>query len=155
MDQDAGDVHRVPQSKMLPSLSPIGRFIDAVAEGDTIPRVPFAGSRPDDFRVFGVDGNIAEREGALPLEDGLPTHPAIGRLPQSSRGGSNVDDLRIARNALDIGHPTGKDRGPDTPPSEWIEGLRLLSQGGSRGAHKENQAQQHSDRTGRVTSRHG
>src|ERR1700724_1369679 len=90
IDHDAGDVLRALEAEVLPVPAAVGRPVDAVAVGDAALAVVLAGADPDDQRVVGVDGDAADRVGALAVEDRLEGGAGVDGLPHAARGGGGV-----------------------------------------------------------------
>ena len=81
IDDDGRDVFRLFQTHVFPGLPAVKCFVDAIAKRNCVARVRFAGADPNHVRVPRLHGYVADRDGALPLEDRFPGHTAIGRLP--------------------------------------------------------------------------
>ena len=82
MNANAPDVPRLFQTKMSPRLARVGAAVDAVPPRGALAVVLLARPGPEDVRVRGGDGEVAEGAHRLPLEDRLPRRPLVRRLPQ-------------------------------------------------------------------------
>ncbi len=124
VDDDAADVAGFFEAHVLPVVAGVGRLVDAVAH-----RV----ERPDEERLagpgpHGVGRGVGDRERAdggdlLVIEDRLPVHAAVLRLPDAARGRADVVHHRIPRLAGDGGGTVAV--GPDEAPVQAGERIRL------------------------------
>jgi hypothetical protein len=121
IDDDARDVARVRESQVPPGLASIERLVDAVAERNTVARVRLAGANPHHVRIVGVDGDVADRNRGLVIEDRRPGHASVDRLEQAARGRRDVNQRRIAGNPLDVGDAAAHRCRSDAAPFETLE----------------------------------
>src|SRR5262249_8453212 len=68
VDDDRTDLVRRLEPHVLPGLAAVRALVDAVAVGDGIARVVFAGPDPDDVLVGRGDGDCADGHGGLAVE---------------------------------------------------------------------------------------
>src|SRR5262249_42458733 len=86
---DAADLEGLRQTHVLPSLAAVGGLVDAVAVGDGVARVVLAGPDPDDVPVRLGDGDVADGNGAFPVELVLEGDAVVRRLEQPAGGGGD------------------------------------------------------------------
>ena len=90
IDDDLADVLGVLQADVLPADAAVARAVDAVAVADAALGVVLAGAHPHGERVVGVEGQAADRVGALVVEDRRPGDAGVGRLPHAAGGRGDV-----------------------------------------------------------------
>ena len=90
---------------MNPGFPAVYGLINSVAVLAIDTNASLAGPHVDDVRVGLGDGYRADGSHVLFIEDGLPNHAAVRRLPKSSPGRSEVIDLGISRNPGDAENP--------------------------------------------------
>ena len=95
MDRDARDVVRVLEAHVLPRLARVRRLVDAVARIRAARREGVARADPDDVRVRGRYGDVANRELALPVEHRLERRAVVGRLPHASGPERHVERVQV------------------------------------------------------------
>src|SRR5688572_27107905 len=61
VDGDLRDALRLLETDVGPVVAAIGRFVDAVTDGDAVARPRLAGPGPDRFRILRIDGDRADR----------------------------------------------------------------------------------------------
>ena len=61
VDHDPGDLLRGAEPHVLPGLATVGRFVDPVAPGGTLPVVVLAGADPDQIGIVRRDGDGPDR----------------------------------------------------------------------------------------------
>ncbi len=83
VDQDACDVLGVVEAAVLPAPAAVGAAVQAVAEADVAAADVLAGAHPDHVGVARVEGDAADRVGALVVEDRGPGRAAVGGLPDA------------------------------------------------------------------------
>src|SRR5258708_12515534 len=115
MDDEAADLARVLQPGEVPGLSRVGRFVDALADGDIAPDAGGARSDVDDVRirardVHGTNGSGRERL----CRQILPRYAAVGGLPDAATRRAEVVGQRAPPHPATRGHPTPPS-GPDHP----------------------------------------
>src|SRR5581483_5446034 len=116
VDHDAADPARLVEPHARPRLAGVGRFVDAVADGDVAANPRFAGAGPDDIRIRRRDSERSNRLGGLAVEDRAPVRAAVGGLVDAARRAAGVIHQRIAGNA---GHRRNAVAlGADEPPME-------------------------------------
>ena len=96
IDRELRNLLRVAQAEMRPGLAGVGRFVDAVADGEVRARQPFAAADVDDVRIGRRDGDPADRSGRLVVEDRLPGAAGVGRLPDAAVDHADVEGVRLA-----------------------------------------------------------
>ena len=69
---------------MPPRLTAVYRMVDPVARLGLVARICFAGSCPDVEIVLRCDCDRADRRDRLPVEDGAPGRPTVGRLEHAA-----------------------------------------------------------------------
>ena len=87
VDQDACNLIRSVQTKVLKGFSTIDGLVNSVSIGDRIPRIDLSGSHPEDFFVVRIGGDTSNRDHLLPIELMLKRSTMIGRLEQPTRCG--------------------------------------------------------------------
>ncbi len=115
IDDDAADVHRILEAQVLPRLAAVDGAVDPVAVGDAALAVVLAGADPDHVGVVRVDGDAADRERALGVEDRRPGRPAVLRLPHPADGGQ-VPRGGVVGPHGDVDNPAGRHRRTDAAP---------------------------------------
>src|SRR5439155_3934293 len=97
----------------FPRSAAIVTFVHAVTVGDGSLRIALAGPDPDDVGMLRVDGDPADRVGALFVEDRLPRRAAIGRLPDAAGCRADEDHGAVGRVDGDGHDAAGGDGGTD------------------------------------------
>ena len=100
IEGDAGDVVGVLEAEVAPGLAAVERFVDAVAEANAVAGVGLAGAEPDDVGVMRVDGDIADGDSGLVIEDGGPGGAGVGGFEEAAGRGGDVDELGDGRGCL-------------------------------------------------------
>ena len=113
------------EADVLPALSTVGRFVDAVAVGHRALTVVLARADPDDVRVLRVEGHATDGVGALVVEDRRPGRARVVGLPHSARGDGNELPLRLPGVDRDVADTSGDEARPETPQRQAAEGLGL------------------------------
>src|SRR5207302_1158493 len=113
VEEDLADVLGLFQADLLPALAAVKGLVDAVAVADRALAVVLAGADPDDARVLGVEGDIADRVGALVVEDGGPGDAGVGGLPDATRADGREVVAAVARVDGQANDPAGEQGRPD------------------------------------------
>ena len=90
VDKDLPDVLRVGETEVLPCLPAVAAAVDAVPPADVAPADVLSGPHPDHVRIVGIDRHVADRVHGLVLEDRVPRHARVRRLPHSARADRDV-----------------------------------------------------------------
>ena len=90
MQANAADVVRVLQADVLEVIAAVGRLVDAVTPRGRVALVAFAGADPDQVLVLLEDLDVADRRGAVGVEDRLPRRAAVLGLQHAA--GRRADD---------------------------------------------------------------
>src|SRR5881396_3900486 len=90
------DAGKTWQHVGLPGLPGVGGLVDAVADRDVTADPCLARAGPDDVGIGERDREGAERLHRLIVEDRLPVHAAVRRLPDPARRGADVVRARVA-----------------------------------------------------------
>ena len=77
IDRDLRDLLAVAQAEMRPGFARVGRFVDAVADGQIGPMQAFAAADIDDVRIRNRHRDRADGTGRLIVENRLPGAPVI------------------------------------------------------------------------------
>ena len=128
VDDDLPDVLRVGEAHVPPRQAAVGGLEDARAgvRVAAVARLRLARADPHDIGVGGGDGDVADREGGLVLEDRRPGEAVVDRLPDVARADADVDRARVAGrdgNRLDAG--AGLRRAGRAPPHALEERGRV------------------------------
>src|SRR5260221_9596079 len=86
---------------MLPSAARVGRFVDAVADGEIGAAQPFSAADVNRVRIRWRDGQGSDRARWLVIEDRIPCAARVRRLPNSAIVRRHVKDVWLAWNAGD------------------------------------------------------
>ena len=132
IDHDAADVLASLQADVPPRPAGIVAAIDAVAVADAALVVGFAGADPDRARVLRIDGDRADRIGALVLEDRREGDAGVGGLPHAAGRDADVPGLLVVRVHGDVADAPRHQRRPDRAQAEVGEGAgrpRILIRG--------------------------
>src|SRR5262249_6728781 len=134
VDQDFADVLGVLEADVLPGLAAVVGAVDAVAVGDAALAVVLPRTDPDDVRVLRVEGDVADRVGALVVEDRRPAGAGVGRLPDAARGGGDVVMAAVFRVDREADDASGGDGRPDGTQAQAVKGRRgeRITRGGRR-----------------------
>src|SRR5260221_4699180 len=116
-----GDIARVLQAEMRPGLAGVGGFVDAVTMRDIATNRGLSHAGVDHIGVRGRDGQRADR-GALEeaVRDVLPVDAAVGRLPDATPGGAEVEHLPVVWVAGHRHHASAAVR-PREPPLKRVQ----------------------------------
>src|SRR5262249_44756736 len=85
VDHDARDMLGLLQSHIAPGAAAVLALVDAIAVGDAALIVVLAAAHPNHRGILGVDGDSADRVGALVVEDGRPGGAVIVSKPDAAR----------------------------------------------------------------------
>ncbi len=102
VDEDARDASRFRQAHVLPGRATVGGFVHPVADnvaGADRPRL--AGAHPHRIVVGRRNRDGANRGRVLPVENRFEGMPAVGGLPQTTRGRTEVIRRVVAGNPRD------------------------------------------------------
>ncbi len=144
--RDAGDGHGLVEAAMFPGLAAVIGVIHAAADGDAVAYVGLAGTNPHGVRMFGIDGDVADRDGFRALKDGLPGDAAVGGLEQAAGASGGVQKARIAGDAFDAGDASTHSGRADTAPFESTKKFhRSILQIGGLGGCARDQAKEKGD----------
>ena len=125
IDDDLADMLGLLEADVVPALSTVGRFVDAVAVGHRALTVVLARADPDDVRVLRVQGHATDGVGALVVEDRRPGRAGVVGLPHSARGDGNELPLRLPGVDRDVADSSGDETRSETPQRQAGEGLGL------------------------------
>ncbi len=118
IDHDARDRLRLLQPDVRKRLSTVRRLINAVAKRRGLPIVGLAGADVDDVRVGRVDGDVADRRGAVMLEHRLEGGAVVLRLEHAADGITDINDVGIALRHGDVVDAAAHARGADGAEAE-------------------------------------
>src|SRR5262249_52237830 len=90
VEEDLADVLGLLQADLVPGLAAVDGFVDAVAVADRALAVVLAGAYPDDVGVLRVQGDVADRVGALFVENGRPGGAGVLGLPDAAAGDRDI-----------------------------------------------------------------
>ncbi len=121
IDEDAGDVPRLPKAHVRPGLPRVGRLVDAVADRDAVPAGGLPRPYPDDGRVGRGDGDVPDGDGRFLEEDRKPRRAVVFGLPDPAGADGRVDGPRAALGDVDVHRPASHDGGPERAPKELFE----------------------------------
>ena len=130
--RDPGDAPGGLEPGVGPGVAAVRGAVHPVAQRDIAADVGLAGARPDDLRVGGGDGEGADREHRLVVEDRGPADAAVPAAEDPSGGGAEVVGVRVARDAVDGGDPV-----PHRADVAPAQGGELLLGGGRGGRSAE------------------
>src|SRR5580704_4508745 len=99
IDDDPANRSRIAQADVLPGLAPIERFVDSVTMRDVATNTSFASPDINNIGIGGRNGEAADRRYVLLVEDGSPSHGAVGRFPDASAGRAEIVRGWISGNA--------------------------------------------------------
>ncbi len=77
---------RVMQAHVFPGLSAINCFVNSISMRDVAPNARFARSHIHDVRIRRRNRQASNRGDCLLVENGSPSHRAVGRLPYPAAG---------------------------------------------------------------------
>src|SRR4029077_8465526 len=92
IDNDARDGAAIFQADVLPILAAISRSVNAVAPIGRIAVVRFASSNPDDLGIGRRNGDRANGECWLLVEDRIKRHAVVVRLENTAVSKSDIKD---------------------------------------------------------------
>jgi len=122
IDEDAADLARVVETEMGPGLSCVGRLVHAVAVRNLRPHVGLAGADVDDVRVGRRNADRTDRRDWLRVEDRVPRPSGVRRLPDAAADRTEVERVRLSRNAADAVDPAAAERPDAAPPQAAVDG---------------------------------
>ena len=88
--------------------------------------VVLARAEPEDVRVLRIDGDAAEREDAVVVEDRREGDAAVRRLPEAAERRRDVPDARVLRVDLDVDDAARGQRRTDAAKLEALAGGRSV-----------------------------
>src|SRR5205085_2457070 len=94
VDRHPADLPRLGEAEVRPRLPGVGALVDPLAPRHAVPRVALAGADVHHVRLPLADGDGADAERVLRVEDRGPGAAGIGRLPDPAVGRGDVPDLR-------------------------------------------------------------
>ena len=113
MNNDAPNRAAIFQSDVLPILAAIGRSINAVTPAGGIAIVRFAGSDPNHIGIRWRNGDSANRERRLLVENRIERNAVVARFENAAVSEADVKHKRIARIDRDVGDATAHHRRAD------------------------------------------
>ena len=119
IDRELGDLLAVAQAEMGPGFAGVGRFVDAVADGEIGPMQSFAAPDVDDVGIGNRNRERADRAGRLIIENRLPGASVIVRLENAAIDLREIENVRLRRHARDRADPSAA-VGPDVAPVEEV-----------------------------------
>ncbi len=125
MDDDSANLIRSRQALVLPRFSAIGGEVDAIAIGDGVARVGFAGADPDDVAIRRCDSDGPDRNGFLPIKLMLERGAVVDRLEQPARCRGDVPGARVGFKDRESGDASAHVRRADRSPGEDLCEIRL------------------------------
>ncbi len=125
MQDDTVNSFRALQTQVLPRAARVQALVDAVSDACTVARITFPRSDPHDVWVCLKDRHRPDGRGWLVVKHRLPGEPAVGRLPDTSRCGSDVDHVRVACHGIHCRNAPAHSRRTDAASfhggeSRWI-----------------------------------
>jgi hypothetical protein len=132
IDDDASDMSGVREADVLPRRAGIGRFVDAVAVVGAAGVVGFTAADEHDVRITLSDGNRADRDDGLVVEDRLERDAAVYGLPQPARACGRIKDpgRRFDDRKVDVAPSLS--RRPDLTKANGLVDVGRLGGGGNR-----------------------
>ena len=121
VDFNAADLKALGESHVLPGLAAIGRFVDAVAVGDRVARVIFAGADPDDIAVRRSNAHVTDRDRRLVVELVLEGDAVVHGLDQPARGGRDPVGGGVGLKDRKGGDPSRHVRRADRAPGQRLD----------------------------------
>jgi hypothetical protein len=89
--QNLGDVFAVLETNVGPVLAAVSRFVNSVADGNTVAEPRLSGSHPHSFRVRGIDRDCANGLNVFAVENRFESRAAVHGLPNAAAGRSHED----------------------------------------------------------------
>src|SRR5689334_618260 len=89
MDGNAADLEGLFQPHVFPGFAAVAGFVDAIAPGDGVARIVLAGADPDDIRITRSDGDTAEGDGRLEIEEVSEAVAVVDGLEQAAGCGGD------------------------------------------------------------------
>ena len=123
VDEDLPDVLRGGEPDVLPRLPAVAAAVDAVPPADVAPAHVLSRAHPDHVRVVGVDRDVADRVHGLVLEDRVPRHARVRRLPHAAGADRDVPRAAPVRMHGDVRDPATHQRGADLAQRETGDDL--------------------------------
>src|SRR5439155_810422 len=134
-------------AETAPGSAAVGGLVDAAAPRRALAVVLFTGASPDDPRVAGENGEVAEGVVRLAVEDRLPERALIGGLPDAARRGGDIYGRRIFGVDFHIVDSATGGGGTDRSEVERVERrLRARDARDERGEASEAQSETHGER---------
>src|SRR6185312_609634 len=131
--QNGPDLVSVYKPDVRPGLAGIGGLVHAIAGTETGSNVGFPRTRVNHARVRRCHGNGTDRSDRLLVEDRIPGTTGICGFPDSTADRSEIEVIRLARDAGHRHHAAGT-KWADHPPLESgvkrrVDGSGLQNQG--------------------------
>ncbi len=140
IDDYPADVPRLYEPLILPCLSAVNRFINAIPEGDTVSACGFTRAYPYDIRLGLSDGDIADWNRVLFVKNRRPGNPAILWFPDTARTDSGINDPWLTFHNIDIygaaSHHCGSDASPVYFFKYFPDFFSILSECSQRKTHQ-------------------
>src|SRR5439155_25758411 len=119
IDEDRRDLLAVAQAQVFPRLAAVGRFVDAIADGQVGALEALAAADVEDVGVGRRYGQGADGAGGLVVEDGVPGAAGVGGLPDTAVVDADVEDVGLAGDADGAdGAPAAE--GADHAPAQGV-----------------------------------
>ena len=115
VNDQCADMARVFQSEVLPTLTTVGGFVDAVTIRDVAAQAGFAGSHVEDVVVSIGNSDGSDGRDILLVKSWCPGHATVGAFENPAGHGSKVISVRVAGNSGYGEHATAA-KGADLPP---------------------------------------
>src|SRR5713226_6804577 len=134
IDDDGCDLLRVAQSEMLPGVARVGRFVDSVAYGKIGTTQAFSTANVDYVWAQGSNGERSDGTCRLivfwlVIEDRIPGAAEVRRLPNPAVIRRHVEDIRLARDALNRDGAAAAKRADQSPVKLLVQ-RRVIRLGG-------------------------
>ena len=133
--QHAVDSLRVSEAHVPPCVPAIYRLEETPSDAGAVSRITLSRPDPHDVRIWLKNRNMADPEGGLFVEHGIPGESAIRRFEYPTRCGAYVDHAAIGEDNFHVGHAPAHARRANLTSlhcSEWR--LVILSRGGRSGS---------------------
>ncbi len=95
MDKDSPDMMRIFQSHVGECLAAVCGFINPVAPVRAPGCGVLSGPHPEDVRIGGSQGDVADREDILVVKERLKCRSVVGRLPQPAVSSGHIKGVEM------------------------------------------------------------